>query len=100
MSFSATWDGEVCQSDAASDLAIEKATLSPPLEGMADDVRAVVVAAGQGAAAVVATLPSASGLYKVSAYGHVGQGAGDTSSVTINVAEAPAVVPATEPPAA
>jgi hypothetical protein len=97
MSFSATWEGEVCQTDAPADLALEKATLSPPLEGMADDVKAVVTAASQGAAAVVATLPSASGLYRVSAYGHVGQGAGDTSSVTISISEA--AQPPTEPSA-
>lgn len=90
MSFSASWgnqEADVCQPDAASDLALEKAVLSPPLDSMADDVRAVVEECGVAAASVVGKLPSRSGLYAVSASGHVRQGDTDRSSVTIQVAE-------------
>ncbi len=91
MSFSATWgtgDSDVCQPDAATDLVIEKAVLSPPLDQLADDVKDEVHAVAEAAVILVqAAKPSPSGLYTVTASGHVRQGENDSGYVSLSIAE-------------
>lgn len=83
MSFSVQWE-PVDPQNLDHDLSLDAGMISPPLENMAEDVKAAVAACARGAALIVSKLPGAT--FKVSAYGHVKQGEQDTSTANISIA--------------
>jgi hypothetical protein len=91
MTFSASWGSQhdVCKPDALEDLSLENAALSPPLDILPDDVKAVVGTAASAAASLIEELPDPpSGKFNVSASGSVRQPDSATGSqVNITIYE-------------
>jgi hypothetical protein len=97
MSFSMSWqNSEVCQSDAAADLALEKASLcSPLLTSMEPEVKAAAEKGVATAVEIIGGMESQSGLYNVTISGHVGKG-GNALNVSVSERYVAPVVAATE----